>query len=168
METCIFVQIVEIPSGCLLVFHFHPHKSMHIFSELDEFNEFSNTFLKGKPRIRTQDIRTVRTTSLPFTLKPCSHVTIFSPTPIFKNYRPDIILYWRIEYWAKWVLHPFCPTKSLTPLTQCYNNIFEYRCRAEYRHVWTRLKTKRHVPLEIKFLRFCFSLVNIASSFPRR
>ena len=24
---------------------------MHIFTELDEFNEFSNTFKKGKPRM---------------------------------------------------------------------------------------------------------------------
>ena len=39
-----------------------------------------------------------------------------------EKYLPDIILYWRIEYRVKMVLHPFCPTKSGTPLTQCYNN----------------------------------------------
>ena len=27
-----------------LMYHFHPHISMHIFTELDEFNEFSNKF----------------------------------------------------------------------------------------------------------------------------
>ena len=40
-----------------------------------------------------------------------------------QKYRPDIILYWRIEYRAERVLHPFCLTKSLTPLALCYNNI---------------------------------------------
>ena len=45
------------------------------------------------------------------------------PDTDIQRYRPDIILYWRLEYRAKWVLHPFCPTKSPTPLTQYYNNI---------------------------------------------
>ena len=39
------------------------------------------------------------------------------------KFRPDIILYWRIEYRAKWVLHPFCLPKSPAPLTLSYNNI---------------------------------------------
>ena len=45
------------------------------------------------------------------------------PDTDIQKYRPNIILHWRIEYQAKWVLHPFFLTKASSPLTQCYNNI---------------------------------------------
>ena len=49
--------------------------------------------------------------------------TDIQPDTDIQKYQPDNILYWRIEYRPKWVLYPFCPTKSLSPLTQCYSNI---------------------------------------------
>ena len=58
------------------------------------------------------------------TVKVCSHLTKFKPcshvpTQTHTEIRTDIILYWRIEYWAKWVPDPFCPNFSPSRLAHC-------------------------------------------------